>query len=169
MLKEFEYIIETLKNNDIVLQMNNYKQHFDTTCYEHSYNVALLSYSICKKLNLDYVSATRAGMLHDLFLYDWRKRQKGRKGLHGFTHPKTSLQNASKNFNLNDKEKDIIIKHMWPLTLKFPKYKESFIVSLADKLCTYNETIEYYKNTGKHKLVYRFATILIIFCLIRTT
>jgi len=33
---------------------------------------------ICKKYNLDYASAARAGMVHDLFLYDWRKRENGR-------------------------------------------------------------------------------------------
>ncbi len=49
-------------------------------------------------------------MLHDLFLYDWRKKQDDRKGLHAFTHPKTAYKNASKLFALNEKEKDIILK-----------------------------------------------------------
>ena len=42
--------------------------------------------------HLDYVSVARAGMLHDLFLYDWRKRENGRKGLHAFTHPKSAYE-----------------------------------------------------------------------------
>ena len=32
-----------------------------------------------------------------------------------------------------DKEKDMIIKHMWPVTLAVPKYKETFIITLVDK------------------------------------
>jgi uncharacterized protein len=42
---------------------------------------------------------------------------------------------------LNDIEKDIIEKHMWPLTLKLPKYKEAFIVSFVDKYCAFMESI----------------------------
>ena len=72
-------------------------------------------------------------MLHDLFLYDWRKRENGRKGLHAFTHGKTAYEQASTFLNLNEKEKDIIIKHMWPVTIAIPKYKETFILSLVDK------------------------------------
>ena len=79
---EFEQIIEDIINNQTVQKMKNYNQHYDTSCYEHCKNVAYISYKICKKLKLDYKSAARAGMLHDLFLYDWRKRQDGRKGLH---------------------------------------------------------------------------------------
>ena len=33
---------------------------------------------MAKKLGLDYVSATRGAMLHDLFLYDWRTPKKDR-------------------------------------------------------------------------------------------
>ena len=60
---------------------------------------------------------------------------------HGFTHPKVALDNAVKYFNLNNIEKDIIEKHMWPLTIrKVPKYKESVIVTMVDKYCSTQET-----------------------------
>lgn len=131
--KEFISIVSDIMENETVLEMKKYRQHFQTTCYEHCLTVAYYNYIICKKLNLDYVSASRAGMLHDLFLYDWRKPRPDGKGLHAFRHPRTALNNASKIFNLNNKEKDIILKHMWPLTVVFPKYKESFIITLTDK------------------------------------
>ena len=70
------------------------------------------------------------GMLHDLFLYDWRhsKKKLNLEGLHAFVHPKIALRNASELFLLNDKEKDIILKHMWPVTFfSLPKYRESYI------------------------------------------
>ena len=38
-----------------------------------------------------------------------------------------------------DKEKEIIKKHMWPLTFSPPKYLESFIVTIVDKYCAFKE------------------------------
>ena len=82
---EFENIVHDLIANETVLKMKNFTQHLGTCRFEHCYSVAYYSYWVCKKLKLDYISATRAGMLHDLFLYDWRLRQPDRKGLHAFT------------------------------------------------------------------------------------
>ena len=143
-LQEFEQIIMDMKENEIVQKMKNYRQHYDTSCYEHCLNVSYISYKICKKMNLDYVAVARASMVHDLFLYDWRKRQDGRKGLHGFTHPKISLENAKKLFELSKKEEDIILKHMWPLTAKFPRYKESWVAIGVDKYCAIKESFNHY-------------------------
>ena len=143
-LQEFEQIIMDMKENEIVQKMKNYRQHYDTSCYEHCLNVSYISYKICKKMNLDYVAVARASMVHDLFLYDWRKKQDGRKGLHGFTHPKISLENAKKLFELSKKEEDIILKHMWPLTAKFPRYKESWVVIGVDKYCAIKESFNHY-------------------------
>lgn len=143
-INEFEQIINEMKENEIVQKMKNYRQHYDTSCYEHCLNVSHISYKICKKLKWDYVAVARASMVHDLFLYDWRKREDERKGLHGFTHPKTSLENAKKVFKLSKREEDIILKHMWPLTVKIPRYKESWVVIWVDKYCAIKESINYY-------------------------
>ena len=137
--------------------MKNFKQHYETTCFEHCYTAAYYCYCICKKLNLDYKSATRAAMLHDLFLYDWRKRQPDRKGLHAFTHGKTACENASKLFDLNDKEKDIIKKHMWPVTVAFPKSIEGFILTFVDKYCALSESFEILKSRLFMKKAFRYA------------
>ncbi|MBS6833741.1 MAG: HD family phosphohydrolase, partial [Clostridiales bacterium] len=81
----------------------------------------------------------------DLFLYDWH--QKGsHQGLHGFTHPAAALRNASQICALTEVEQDIIVKHMWPLTLrKVPKYRKSFVVSSADKICALAEMLQIYR------------------------
>lgn len=131
--KEYIEIISDLLNNQLVLEMRKYRQHHRVTCYDHCLYVSYNTYSICKKHNLDYISAARAGLLHDLFLYDWRRRENGRKGLHAFTHPTEALKKASSITNLNDKEIDIIKNHMWPVTPRFPKYKETYIITLVDK------------------------------------
>jgi hypothetical protein len=41
--------------------------------------------------------------------------------------------------DLSDREKDAILKHMWPLYWGMPKYRESVAVTLADK---YAATLE---------------------------
>ena len=133
--KEYLEIVKDIISNERVLEMKQYRQHFNVNCFDHCLYVSYNLYIICRKHKLDYISAARAAMLHDLFLYDWRKKQEGRKGFHAFTHPRTSCENASKIFNLNDKEKDIILKHMWPVTPAIPKYKESFLITIIDKMC----------------------------------
>lgn len=160
-IEEFNLIIEDLISNETVQKMKNYKQHYDTSCFEHCKNVAFYSYLICKKYHLDYISVARAGMLHDLFLYDWRKRENGRIGLHAFTHPKTALQNALKLFPLNEKEIDIILKHMWPVTLRFPKYAESYIITFVDKYCAIQESIKAYKSKKGIQKLYRYAYVFL--------
>lgn len=131
--KEYIELISDLLNNQLVLEMRKYRQHHRVNCYEHCLYVSYNTYLICRKHNLDYKSAARAGLLHDLFLYDWRKRENGRKGLHAFTHPNEALKKASTITSLNDREKDIIKNHMWPVTIRIPKYKETYVITLVDK------------------------------------
>lgn len=149
---EFYSIIEDLIHNKTVKEMKNYRQHYNTSTFQHCLYVSYLNYKICKKLKLDYISATRAGMLHDLFLYDWRNSRKELHldGYHAFVHPKIALKNALKVFDLNKKEQDIILKHMWPVTLfSIPKYKESFIITITDKYSALKESFIHYEKLIK--------------------
>ncbi|MDI3478353.1 MAG: uncharacterized protein PWQ59_1878 [Thermoanaerobacterium sp.] len=132
--REYKRYIEDLLRNENVKMMNRYRHHYFTTCLDHCLNVSFYSYMICRYVGLDYVSAARGGLLHDLFLYDWRTTKLS-GGKHAFRHPDIALENAVKVFDLNEIEKDIISKHMWPLTIKPPKYNESFIVCFVDKYC----------------------------------
>lgn len=156
---EFIKTIKDLIENETVQKMNNYKQHYQTSCFNHCLMASYYCYKYCKQLNLDYISCARAAMLHDLFLYDWRKRENGRKGLHAFTHPKTAYENASKLFNLNKKEADIILKHMWPVTISLPKYKESYILTLVDKYCALYESYNAIYNKFCQNKLFRYAYI----------
>lgn len=162
-LTEFFNIISDLIANDTVKQMKNYRQHCNTSCYKHCMQVAYYTYIACKKLKLDYISATRGAMLHDLFLYDWRNKNITAvlPGLHAFVHPIIALENAQKIFNLNDLEQDIIIKHMWPVTIKLPTYKESYIVTIMDKYSACLETYLYLKEKLMQKTFYKYAYIFL--------
>lgn len=162
-LAEFFSIIDDIISNDTVKQMKNYRQHCNTSCYKHCMQVAYFTYIACKKLKLDYISATRAAMLHDLFLYDWRKKYRNIElpGLHAFVHPQIALKNASEIFDLNVIEKDVILKHMWPVTISFPRYRESYIVTVMDKYSACLETYIYLKNKLQRKTFYRYAYIFL--------
>ena len=156
---EFFNIISEVARNETVKEMKDYKQHCDTSCYTHCMHVAYYSYIIAKKLGLDYKSTARAAMLHDLFLYDWRMKYRDPKnyGLHGFVHPKIALRNALEQFELNVKEQDIIVKHMWPMTVVLPKYKESYIVTLTDKYSAIREIYTYYLSKLRNRKIYKYA------------
>lgn len=166
---EFFNIIEDILNNETVKKMKEYKQHCNTSCYTHCLHVAYYSYIVSKKLGLDYKSTARAAMLHDLFLYDWRNKFKDPKhyGLHTFMHPKIALKKASKIFDLNEKEKDIIVKHMWPATIVLPKYKESYIVTLMDKYSAIREIYMYYQSNLRRKIVYGYSYFYLRLSLVR--
>lgn len=144
---EYYEIVKDILHSDIVKEMKQFKHHYSTTCFQHSLNVSYYNYIVCKKLGLNYRQAARAGLLHDLFLYDWRveKRKKGELP-HGFTHPKRALENAKAHFELDKREEDIIIKHMWPLTVKLPKYPESYVIVMMDKYSAVVELGSYVKG-----------------------
>lgn len=112
-----------------------------------------------KNYGLDYVSATRAGMLHDFFLYDLKHRDNIKKKLHAFYHPRLALNNAMKLFNLNKKEQEIILKHMWPVTVIPPKYLETYITTFVDKYCAIEESIWHYMKNRKLNFIYRYAYV----------
>jgi len=148
-LELYRSTIEDILENDHLHDMKNYIQHRDLSCMEHSIFVSYNSYLVCKRLHCDEIAAARGGLLHDFFLYDWHKERRSEK-LHGFAHPEIALENAKSHFDLSEIEEDIILKHMWPLTLnKIPKYKESLVVSLVDKYCT---TIELISPKTRNKI-----------------
>lgn len=58
--REFVIIVKDLIDNPTVKKMKYFRQHYNSSCYEHCLEVAYWSYLICKKLNLDYISVARA-------------------------------------------------------------------------------------------------------------
>lgn len=129
--------------NDILLSVGmqsekNFVQHGNVSCFEHSVNVAKKSVMISCLIPLrtDKKALVRGALLHDYFLYDWHTQ--GDK-LHGLHHALRALKNAERDFKLSDIEKNIIKRHMFPLNIHPPKYRESWIVCIADKICAVEE------------------------------
>ena len=139
---EFYNIIKDILSHETFQTLHLFKHHYGSNRYEHSISVSYYAYIICKFLKLDYISAARAGLLHDLFLYDCQNPET-RPKKHIWKHPRIALTNAEKLFMLNAKEKDIILKHMWPITIVPPQYIESFIVTFVDKYCAFKEWYSY--------------------------
>lgn len=141
---QFHDCVKDLINTPSVLSMSDIPQHVNVNCLDHSIYVSYISFLMCRFFKLDYVAGARGALLHDLFLYDWRVDNSHKK-YHLFSHPEAALENASTLYELSEMEKDIIVKHMWPLTLKKPKYTESFLVGCADKFCALMEMLFIYK------------------------
>lgn len=135
--REYMSIIEDLLENSELLKLDRITHHHYTTRLLHSLFVSYTSYKLAKSLDLDYVAIARAGLLHDFFLEERDELQELGLGSHNSAHPKVALKNAKSITNVNRKEKDIILKHMFLTTMRsgIPKYKESYLVSFVDKYC----------------------------------
>ena len=87
-----------------------------------------------------------------MYFYDWR-RPNALRGYHPLWHALVACDNAKKEFGLNEVEQDAVKKHMWPCIINFPKYKESYIVSFADKFCA---VLEFADGINAVKKVIKF-------------
>jgi uncharacterized protein len=142
--KEFSAML-SLYASDIIASdgmqcEKKYMHHMNVSCYDHSVAVARMSILIALRFNIDVdmKSLLRGALLHDYFLYDWHEPDKSHR-LHGFYHAACALKNAERDFNLTPVERDIIVKHMFPLNPHPPRCPESFIVTTADKICAVRE------------------------------
>ncbi|MCM1091211.1 MAG: phosphohydrolase [Butyrivibrio sp.] len=129
-------------------------QHGNMTVNKHCIDVAKCSLAISEKLHIpcNRRELIRGALLHDYFLYDWHSKEHVQPyKLHGFFHPGIALKNASKEYKLTPREKDIIKKHMWPLTVIPPTCREAWIVTTADKWCSLLETLHIHKGHGAKK------------------
>lgn len=135
---EFYTHIDALLENEQVQRLDEFIQHYCFTRLQHSIDVAYYSFFWSKLFGWDSKSTARAGLLHDLFLYD-RHTDDYKIKKHLRRHPMVALQNAREICELNNIEEDIIEKHMWLITLRPPKYKESYVVTIIDKYCALRE------------------------------
>ena len=138
---EFRTYIEDLFDNDTVQKLDRFTQHFHTSRLQHSLNVSYYSYRIAKVIGCDCRAAARAGLLHDLFWYDWRNKKTPQ--MHAFLHPRLALKNASKITELSSREEDAILKH-----------------TLADKYAATLEIGYQWSNTAAKKIVSLVSSII---------
>ncbi len=136
--RTFFAALRRLEHDPRVAQMKQFTQHKGNTTYSHCRSVAVSSFCLAQRLGwrIDGETLARGAMLHDFHLYTRQKSDFG----HLFRHPRLALDNAEAAFTLNDKERNIIVSHMWPLTVtKLPRSREAVLVMLADKYCACRE------------------------------
>ncbi len=131
--------LDELLDNSSLRKTSEYIQHGDTSCLLHTVAVAYYSVRVDQKFHIHCRrnELARGALLHDYFLYDWHNGE--RRPLHGFTHPSRALENADRDFKLSMAERDIIKKHMFPLTVVPPMCREAWIVCMVDKACSVYE------------------------------
>ena len=144
-------VADILEHAD-VQALKQFRHHHYTTRFQHSLNVSYSNYLLCRFFHWDAVSAARAGLLHDLYFYetaDYDRSDSPNQKSHSAHHPEVAMQNAAVRFALNPRERDMIEKHMWPLTHRMPHYKESYAITFVDK---YAAMLEVFGLGARHML-----------------
>lgn len=158
--RQKQILEEICREGEDILKSPNYKytryhiQHGDMTVQRHTIDVARYSLYLSAKLGIpcDRRALIRGALLHDYFLYDWHDKEHVKIArFHGFRHPGIALTNAEKEYELSENERDIIKKHMWPLTVVPPMCREAWIVTTADKYCSLMETVHLHKRFKRKK------------------
>ena len=139
--KLIEEYASDIINNEKVISQKKYMQHGNTSVYEHTIKVTIQALKLSERLRIkvDKRTLIRGCLLHDYFLYDWHVDDKSHR-LHGFSHARKALINAKNDFELNKIEENMILTHMFPLNLRVPRYKESVVLCISDKISAVKET-----------------------------
>lgn len=138
--RDYLNIVNDILDNNEFTKLNKIVHH-GLDRKNHSLRVSYYSYKISKILGLDYKATARAGLLHDFFFENNKNSNIPKRVVTLVKHPEYALNNASKKFYLNDMEKDIIVSHMFPVSIKPPKYTEGWIVNIVDDVVAIAEVI----------------------------
>ena len=142
MQTDYYPIIADLLEREEVQALGNFRHHIMTTRFQHCLNVSYYNYRLCRLLRLDAVSAARAGLLHDLYHYDTARYSHSAPAIrHSHYHPMVALEAAEQLGEMNERERDMIENHMWPVTRPLPRYAESYVITVVDKYCAVIEFV----------------------------
>ncbi len=96
-------------------RLSNFPQHNGSNTLAHCVQVAKRSFELAEILgwDIDEKELARGAMLHDYYQYNI-KEEGFSAYRHGTSHPLTAMKKAQEDFDLTDKELNIIRGHMWP-------------------------------------------------------
>ena len=140
----FAACLNGLEDEPMVRAMDAIPQHVKgVSCYDHCLFRAYVGFTLCRIFGLDYRAAARAGLLHDLYLQKWEETDVGRfRRL--VIHPQLALENARPV----PMKRTSSAKQYVAADRAFAYYKESYMVSLADKICATLEMAHLYGLLG---------------------
>ena len=146
---DFYALAGDLLATDEVSGLSRFVQHDYIDRLRHITSVSYMTFRLCRHFSLDTTVGARAGILHDLYYYDWHENDWSHRP-HGYRHPGFAVKNAKALCGTLDKKTENSIKrHMWPLTVVPPRYAEGYLLCLADKYCASRELAECRKNKRK--------------------
>lgn len=174
--KSWYKIVRKILKNKEFQKRRLFTHHENESLWTHSIKVSFNSYKYAIKHNINAYNCAIAGILHDFYTRAWQdgieleeledkyrdrfinpKKEKLFE-MHAFSHPVEALENSRLYFKkyLNKNIENAIISHMFPLSLKLPKCKESFVITLIDKKVSINvlgsfECILKYTGLAKQK------------------
>ena len=139
-----------------MLLSQSFRQHGDVSVALHCFFAAVVCVRLARALALrvDTRALVRGALLHDYFLYDWHDPDPSHR-LHGFRHAGFALRNAGRDFSLGPIERNMIASHMLPMNLVLPRFRESLLLCLADKICSFCENFHLAPPVGKDGLEQR--------------
>lgn len=158
--KEYKKIVKDIFRNVRFKKLFNIEHH-GISRMEHSIKISYYSYKIAKFLKMDYISVARGALLHDFFL-DGDERNTMSKFFDTFNHPKKALNTAMNDFNINKIEANIIVSHMFPIYFALPKFKESFLVNIVDKIIGGKELLRGFRCKFMYKFKYTYVFLLLL-------
>ena len=140
--REFLGITRDILTSPEFLAMKAVRSHVNGTLYYHSAKVAYLCYRHYKRKGVDTATlteVTRAALLHDYYLYDRHKKGAHIKH-HWRRHSRIALRNAGRDYpGLTKRQCDMIAHHMFPVTLRPPRYRAGWMLCLFDKLAAMDD------------------------------
>ncbi len=156
---EWFMLVEDILMNDEFQKRKIFPHHHNMSVWDHSILVSFRSFIVAKTFHASEEVCAIAGLLHDFYPWSWiyseeleeldegiylfelRRKKKGLFDLHGFTHANAASINYVKYFPEleNKRVTNAIKRHMFPLNIVPPRYKESLIITIIDKLNSVNE------------------------------
>lgn len=149
---EWYKIVEIILQNEEFQRRKLFYHHRSYSVWDYSIAVSFKSFIVAKKMSANTKITAIAGLLHDFFPYTWRYNKELEKidngkylarvnrheslfKKHGFTHAKEASQNYLTYFPSlrNDIITNSIARHMFPLNIIPPRYKEGLIITFVDK------------------------------------
>lgn len=155
---EWLIYVEDILLSDEFQRRKLFKHHHNLSVWEHSILVSFKSFLVAKYFNASARICAIAGLLHDFYTQAWIYNEELLKidegkylseyyvkkplfKMHGFVHGNDAAENIKKYFPelVNDRIINSVQRHMFPLTIKPPKYREGMIITCVDKLNSVRE------------------------------
>ena len=146
--KDLEGLYQFFLHDERIIRMKDIPMQRGSNCYLHSFRVCKLAVKTAIEEGQGHLEAIiTASILHDYYLYDWRKDKEKRKH-HGGKHPFVAVENAERDFHICDEVKNIILCHMYPLNHEYKPttYEEKLVAKCDTRIAT-----KEFMSSAKHK------------------